>query len=85
MELAAKRENEHPEDALAIYRKQIEPTLDRKNNEVYAEAVCLLHKICDLMTRMGRQNEFAGYVTSVRAAHKPKRNFMKLLDAAKWR
>ena len=85
MELAAKRENEHPEDALGIYQKQIEPTLDRKNNDAYAEAVRLLRKICDLMTRMGRQNEFAGYVTSVRAAHKPKRNFTKLLDAAKWR
>jgi len=36
------------------------------------------------MGRLGQSGEFAGYLESVRAAHKPKRNFMKLLDRAKW-
>ena len=80
LELAAKRENDHPEDALGVYQEQIEPTLGQKNNDAYKEAVGYLHKIRGLMTRLGREVEFAEYLGKVRAAHKPKRNFMKLLD-----
>ena len=74
MELAAKREKDHPEDALAIYQKQIEPTLAHKNNEAYRAAVGLLRKIHGLMGRLGQSGEFARYLESVRAVHKPKRN-----------
>jgi uncharacterized Zn finger protein len=80
LELAAKRDKEHPEDALPIYQRQIEPTLDRKNNEAYAETISLLRKVHGLMVRLGREVEFRTYVNQLRAAHKPKRNFMKLLD-----
>ncbi len=84
MELAGKREKDHPADALPVYRRQIEPTLNRKNNEAYREAVGLLRKVRALMVRLGREPEFARCLASVRAAHKPKRNFIKLLDGAKW-
>jgi uncharacterized Zn finger protein len=80
LELAAKRDKEHPEDALPIYQRQIEPTLDRKNNEAYAETISLLRKLHGLMVRLGREVEFTTYVNKLRAAHKPKRNFMKLVD-----
>lgn len=83
MTLAAKREKTHPEDAL-VYQKQVEPTLLRKNNQAYAEAIGLLRKVGGLMVRLGRKSEFDDYIASVRAAHKPKRNFIKLLDAATW-
>lgn len=61
-----------------------EPTLNQKNNEAYREAIGLLRKVRGLMVRLGRESEFVRYLKSVRAAHKPKRNFMKLLDRAKW-
>jgi len=80
LELAAKRDKEHPEDALPIYQRQIEPTLGRKNNEAYAATINLLRKVRGLMVRLGREAEFTTYVNKLRAAHKPKRNFMKLLD-----
>ncbi len=80
LDLAAKRDREHPEDALPIYQRQIEPTLDRKNNESYAEAIGLLRKVHRLMVRLGREREFTTYVNQIRAAHKPKRNFIKLRD-----
>jgi uncharacterized Zn finger protein len=83
MELAAKREKEHPEEALPIYQRQIEPTLAQKNNPAYEQAVDLLRKIRGLMARLGRESAFAEYLASIRAAHKPKRNFMKLLDKVK--
>jgi uncharacterized Zn finger protein len=84
MALAAKREKDHPEDALPVYQTQVEPTLSLKNNEAYQDAIGLLHKVRGLMVRVGRESEFAPYLESVRAAHKPKRNFMKLLEQAKW-
>jgi uncharacterized Zn finger protein len=80
LDLAAKQEKEHPEDALPIYQSQIDPTLDRKNNEAYREAIGLLRKVRELMVRLGRDNEFTNSLDKVRASHKPKRNFMKLLD-----
>ena len=74
---------------LLIYRdRRWNPRLDRcrrknhgrrgKNNGSYAEAVKLLGKIRDLMTRLERADQFAGYLATVRAAHKPERNFIKL-------
>ncbi len=84
LELAATREQVHPEDALFVYRNQVEPTLARKNNEAYREAIGLLYKIQRLMARLGRREDFSSFVAVLRVAHKPKRNFMKLLDAAKW-
>ena len=82
LELAAKRDKDHPEDALPIYQRQIEPTLDRKNNDAYAETISLLRKVRELMVRLERKDEFTNYLEKVRAAHKPKRNFMKLLERA---
>ncbi len=80
LELAAKRDKDHPDDALPIYQRQIERTLDRKNNEAYAEAISLLRKVRELTVRLQRKEDFANYLDKVRAVHKPKRNFMKLLD-----
>jgi uncharacterized Zn finger protein len=84
LELAARREKEFPADALPIYQGQIEPTVNGKNNEAYREAVGLLRKVRELMIRLGRKDEFTNYLNEVRVAHKPKRNFMKLLDQARW-
>jgi len=85
LELAAKIEKQRPGDALPIYQAQIEPTLNRKSNEAYLEAVVLLRKVRALMVLLAREAEFDAYLASVRAAHKPKRNFMKLLERTKWK
>lgn len=83
-QLAAEREREHPEDALPIYRRQIEPTLSHTNNEAYRQAVELLRKIHALMKRIDQLADFETYLESVRGANKRKRNFVKMLDRAKW-
>jgi uncharacterized Zn finger protein len=80
LELGAMRNKDHPEDALPIYQRQIEPTLDRKNNEAYQEAIDFLRKVRELMVRLGREAEFTSYLSKLRTSHKPKRNFMKLLE-----
>jgi uncharacterized Zn finger protein len=84
LKLAAKREKDHPEDALAVYQKLIEPTLAQTNNEAYRTAVGFLRKIRELMSRLGRSDEFAPYLASIRAEYKRKRNFIKMLNHARW-
>lgn len=84
MELAAKREKEHPADAVAVYQRQVEPIIAGKGNASYEAAVRLLRKVHKLMARLGRTAEFHDFVAGLRARHKPKRNLMKLLDRAKW-
>ncbi len=84
LELAARLEQDRPEDALAIYQAQIEPTVEQKGEVAYQAAVRLLRKVSALMSRIRQGSEFATYLESTRAAHKPKRNFIKLLDATKW-
>jgi len=84
MELADKRQRRHPEDALRIYQSAVEPTIECKNNDAYKEAIDLLHKVDGIMARLNWGAQFQQYVESLRAAHKRKRNFIKLLDAAKW-
>jgi len=83
MQLAARREKQHPEDALPIYRNRIEPIINQKHNQAYEDGVRLLRKMGELMARLGQQEEFARYIEMARIVHKPKRNFMKLLDEAR--
>lgn len=79
MKLAEELEESRPAEALQIYRESIEPLIDRKNNQAYKEAVTRISKIGKLMEQTGRAAEFLEYVSELRARHKPKRNFIKLL------
>lgn len=78
MQLARLREKEFPADVVPVYKKHVEMLVNQKNNGSYADAVQLLGKIRDLMTRLERTDQFAGYLAAVRATHKLKRNFIKL-------
>jgi uncharacterized Zn finger protein len=84
MRLALAREEKHPEQVIPVFKKAVESALGHKDKEGYREAVRLLKKIQGLITRIGRDEEFPPYLESVRTAHKRKRNFLKLLDRAKW-
>jgi uncharacterized Zn finger protein len=84
MELAKQREDQHPDDSLRVYLAAVESLIQQKNNQSYADAIRLLVKINKIMVRLNRSHEFRSYVASVRAAHKPKRNFIKMLDETRW-
>ncbi len=84
MRLAAIRKDTHPDDALPIFQREVEHLIQTKNNRGYADAVQLMGQVRELLESAGRPDEFPSYVTAVRAAHKPKRNLMKLLDATSW-
>ncbi len=80
LKLAKRLEEAQPRDALAIYREQVEPTINRKTKADYRDATALLDKVRALMARTGTADEFPSYLNQVRSAHKRKRNLMKLLD-----
>lgn len=80
LELAARREEEHPEEALAVYESRIEPLIEQTNGAAYKEACELLAKVGDLMRRLDREEEFEEYLELIRTEYKRKRNFVKLLE-----
>lgn len=84
LQLAAKREKSHPQDALPIYQRQIEPTLAQAGNEAYRQAIGHLRKVRELMGRLEDRAGFTACLGEIRAKHKRKRNFITLLDRARW-
>lgn len=81
LELAERRRRDHPDDALAVYQARVDPTIARKNNDAYRQALAHVREIRALLSALGRGGEFPAYVAELRARHKPKRNLVKLLDA----
>lgn len=84
LQLAVEREQSHPQDAMDVYRRQIEPTLERTNDEAYRQVIAYLRKIRTLLGRLDRAHEFADLLGDLRATWKRKRNFIKVLDASRW-
>ncbi len=80
LELAGRREQDHPRDALDIYEARIEPLIEQTNNAAYRDAYDLLLKTRELMRRLDLEAEYEEYVDLLRLEYKRKRNFMKLLD-----
>ncbi len=80
MKLAALREQDHPLDAVEVYKKFVEPTVNQTNNQAYEEAIKLIKKIQAVMNRLGKNDAFAAYVRELRTKYKAKRNFIKLLE-----
>jgi uncharacterized Zn finger protein len=84
LELARRREGEHPLEAIPIWQAEVERSIDAKNNQAYAQAVELIARVGRLMSAADREADFTPYVAKVRASHKPKRNLMKLFDQRSW-
>ena len=81
MKLAEALEKPRPLEALHIYRESLEPLIDQKNNQAYEEAVARIRKVGKLMERTGHADEVGEFIGGIRTRHKPKRNFIKLLEA----
>lgn len=78
--LAAARERDHPEDAAPIYAREGAQAVAEVRNGRYEDAVALLEQAAGLMHRLGRSEEFARTLETLRATYRAKRNFTKLLD-----
>jgi tetratricopeptide (TPR) repeat protein len=83
LRMARLRELSHPEDSLAVYQRQAESAVQQTNQRGYEVAIARLTQVRDVMTRLGKTRELAEYLAAVRLVNNRKRNFVKLLDAAK--
>ena len=80
LELARRREQDHPRDAIVVYQTLVGPIVGRTDNRAYAEAIVLIRRMKKLMNGPGESEEFQQYLETLRTEFKRKRNFMKLLD-----
>ena len=81
--LAGQLEAGQPDEAMKIYRRIIQPTIEQTNSRAYEEAVKLIRRVGELMKQQERLPEFREYVEGLRARYKAKRNFIKLLDGVR--
>jgi len=84
LELARRREGEHPLEAIPIWQGEIERVIDAKNNRAYAEAVDLIVRVRRLLIAADRAADSPPYLAKLRTTHRPKRNLMKLFDERSW-
>jgi hypothetical protein len=82
MRLAKQSEDSRPDDALAVYRDEVESILEVTDRRAYEEAVDLLEHMKKLMVRLGRKDEFRAYASEVRAANVRRPRFLKEFDSA---
>ncbi|MEV0402980.1 DUF6880 family protein [Actinoallomurus sp. NPDC050550] len=72
--------DEHPADALEVYRRAIEPRTRRTGDGNYYEIARLLLLARDCHRRLGTEEQFAAYLAALRTVQKRKRNLMRILD-----
>ena len=84
LELARRREDDHPDDAIPLWREEVTREIAAMSNPSYANAVALIARIGRLMMAAGRGDEFAPYLAGLAAEHKRKRNLMKLFAERGW-
>ena len=80
LKLADKRAKQHPDDAIRIYRNQVESAVGKTNKNDYSVAVRYLEKIRTLMTQSGREKAFSSYLETLRTTHKRKRSFIAMIE-----
>ncbi|SCF59777.1 hypothetical protein [Streptomyces sp. Ncost-T10-10d] len=78
--LADQARTSRPSDALRVYLRLAEPLTKQTGNTIYEQLTNLLSSVRDCHRRLGTEDEYMSYVAALRAAHKRKRNLMRLLD-----
>lgn len=82
MSLANARESSHPLDAIAVYKREVEHLIDRKQTRTYEAAVELIGHIAELLRTGGSEADVDEYLADVRQRHKPKTKFLGFLANA---
>jgi hypothetical protein len=82
LQLAKRRADQHPADALAVYRRHLDRALKPAKDHAYAEVARLLTLMRPLHQRLGQDADFARLVTQIRTEYKRRRNLIKRLDRA---
>ncbi|HET8662660.1 MAG TPA: SWIM zinc finger family protein [Micromonosporaceae bacterium] len=83
LRLAEARGSTHPQDAIPVYQRIIEKKVEARNNQSYAEAADLAVRVKALYATLDEPDasgQVTAYLARLRAAHKPKRNFIAELN-----
>ena len=83
LQLAKRRADEYPSDALAVYRRHLDRALEPAKDHAYAEVVRLLTLMRPLHQRLGQDADFDRVVSEIRTGFKRRRNLIKRLDRAR--
>lgn len=83
LQLAKRRADQHPFDALAVYQRHLDRALEPAKDHAYAEVVRLLTLMRPLHQRLGQEADFVRLVTEIRTDYKRRRNLIKRLDRAR--
>lgn len=81
LQLAGACEEQLPQEAIRIYQVRMQDIVNKRNNQAYAEAAALVGRVRPLMQKTRQTQLFNAWLQELRTTHKPKRNFMQLLDA----
>lgn len=79
LELAKRREQDNPADAVRVYREEAAQRLNEVTGD-YSEPFRHILKIREILLRIGEEAQFIEYVLFLRDYYRRKRNFIKLLD-----
>jgi uncharacterized Zn finger protein len=82
LELARLRADEHPDDAITVYRRHLDRVLEPARNDAYDAVVDVLATLAPLFERAGRPEDFRRLVADIRTGYKRRRNLMIRLDRA---
>jgi len=81
--LGEKLEENDPLRAASCWQRLVEPIINRKKNDAYAEAVRMMLTIGQWMKQADKEGAFKQWTQEIRLRHKAKRNLMKLMDGKK--
>jgi tetratricopeptide (TPR) repeat protein len=83
LHLAAVRGQEHPAEALEVYRRHLEAALQPANNRAYDQVAQLLEAMGPLYVALGEVDDFDALVAEIRTTYKRRPNLMRCLDRAR--
>jgi uncharacterized Zn finger protein len=82
LRLAELRADEHPDDAIEVYRRRLDRVLEPARNDAYDAVVETLATLAPLYERARRGQEFRDLVAEIRTGCRRRRNLMARLDRA---
>ncbi|MGH8909455.1 MAG: SWIM zinc finger family protein [Egibacteraceae bacterium] len=82
--LARARERSHPEDAIGVYKQEVESWIDMHTTASYRHAVRLMTWIERAYRALGRPQDFGAYASRLRARHHERLDFVILLGKQGW-
>jgi hypothetical protein len=68
MRLASLHQDEHPNQAIPIFQREVEELIGTKNNRGYADAVAMMAHVRTLLANAGRPEDFGPYTSGPRSS-----------------